>query len=164
MREAPVTAHASIPSAVLERPSLPSLVAAAGLAYFALAQAAFATIGQATVLGITQAVAQVILLAAALVVFLLVSLMTARRAGTEWRGPTVLASAAAAMIGALSHTLTLGTQVAWGERCNQCTPVAFLIEFTLLAGAVAAVGALPVGFVARRLGRQRAGAAAARES
>ena len=136
------------------------LVLAASLAYFALAQAAFATIGQTAVLGMSQAVAQAILLAAALVVFLLVAISTARRAGIRWPAPTMVASAAAAMIGALAHTFTLGVQVAWGERCNQCTPVSFLIEFTLLAGAVAAAGALPVGLVARRLSGPAAGAPA----
>ncbi len=127
------------------------LILAASLAYFALAQAAFATIGQTTVLGVFQATAQGILLGAAVLVFLLVAFITARRTGAQWHVPTMAASAAAAMIGSLAHTFTLGVQVAWGERCNQCTPVAFLVELTLLAGVAAAIGALPVGFVARRL-------------
>ena len=128
------------------------LVLAAGLAYFALAQAAFAVIGRPAVLGVPAAIVHGGLLAAVGAVFLIVAVPTARGSGAGWLRRTVGSSAAAAMLGALAHTFSLGVQVRWGERCNQCTPVAFMIELTLTAGVVAAVGAVPVGFIARRIG------------
>jgi hypothetical protein len=129
-------------------------VLVAALAYFALAQAAFAVIGRESVWTVSQRVMHTAVLAAAIIVFLLLAVRTARRAGAQWLKRTVIASAAAAMLGAFAHTLSLGIQVRWGERCNQCTPVAFMIELTLIAGIIAASAAVPVGFVARRLVRR----------
>ena len=128
------------------------LILAAGLAYFGLAQAAFAMIGQPVVLGVSPEIAHGVLLAAAGAVFLVVAVHTARSSEVGWRRRTVMSSAAAAMLGALAHTFSLGVQVRWGERCNQCTPIAFMIELTLIAGIIAAIGAVPVGFIARRVG------------
>src|SRR5688500_19444187 len=125
-------------------------VVIAGLAYFALAQTVFALIGRPVVLGAPQGVANLALLAAAILVFVLLAVYTARASGPNWLPRTVVASAAAAMLGALAHTITLGVQVQWGERCNQCTPVTFMIELTLMAGILAAVAAVPVALISRR--------------
>src|SRR5688500_19927670 len=130
-------------------------ILAAGLAYFVLAQAVFAIVGRPAVLGASRDVANVVLLVLAVTVFLVLATHTARRPGTQWLRRTVVASALAAMLGALAHTVSLGVQVRWGERCNQCTPVTFMIEITLLAGIVAAVGAVPVGFIVRRFTGRR---------
>ena len=126
-------------------------VVIAGLAYFALAQIVFALIGRPVVLGVSQDVANAVLLAVAILVFVLLAVHTARTSGSNWLQRTVVASAAAAMLGALAHTIALGVQVRWGERCNQCTPVTFMVELTLMAGILAAVAAAPVGLVSRRL-------------
>jgi hypothetical protein len=125
-------------------------VVGAGLAYFVLAQAAFAIIGRPSVLGVSQDIAHATVMALALLVFLVLAVRTARSSGARWLQRTVVASALAAMLGALAHTITLGIQVRWGERCNQCTPFLFVIELTLSAGLAAAIGAIPVGFLARR--------------
>jgi hypothetical protein len=126
-------------------------VVIAGLAYFALAQIVFALIGRPVVLGVPQGVANVALLAVAILVFVLLAGYTSRTSGSNWLRRTTVASAAAAMLGALAHTITLGVQVRWGERCNQCTPVTFMIELTLMAGILAAVAAVPVALISRRL-------------
>ena len=84
------------------------LVLAAGLAYFGLAQAAFAMIGRPVVLGVSQATAHGVLLAAAGAVFLIVAVHAARGPEVGWRGRTIVSSAAAAMLGALAHTFSLG--------------------------------------------------------
>lgn len=126
-------------------------IALAGLAYFALAQAAFALIGRGAVLGMSQDTANVMLLAVAILVFALLAVYTARKPGSDWLRRTVVVSATAAMLGAFAHTFVLGVQVRWGERCNQCTPVTFLIELTLLAGILGALAAVPVALIGRRL-------------
>ena len=122
----------------------------AAFLYFVLAQAAFVVIGRPAVLGVSADVAHAGLIALAITVFLLLAVHTARKPGTQWLRHSVVSSALAAMLGALAHTVSLGIQVRWGERCNQCTPVLFMIELTLLAGVLAAVGAVPVAFIARR--------------
>ena len=52
------------------------------------------------------------------------------------------------IVATLAHTVSLRIQVRWGERCNPCTPIVFLIELTLGARIGAAVA---VGVLARRL-------------
>jgi hypothetical protein len=130
-------------------------ILAAGLLYFVLAQTAFMVIGRPAVLGMSADVAHALLIALAVTVFILLAVHTARKPGPRWLRHTVVASALAAMLGALAHTVSLGVQVRWGERCNQCTPVLFMIELTLLAGILAVVGAVPVGIIARRFSAQR---------
>lgn len=132
-------------------------ILAAGLAYFVLAQAAFAIVGRPAVLGASPDVANVVLLALAFTVFLLLAVHTARQPGAQWLRRTVVDSAVAAMLGALAHTFSLGMQVRWGERCNQCTPFTFMIELTLLAAVLAAVGAVPVGVIVRRFAARKQG-------
>ncbi len=126
----------------------------AAIGYFALAQAAFALVGRRSVLGVPQDVANVALLLTATIVFITLAARTARRPTPDWLRRTIMASAMAAMLGALAHTISLGFQVRWGGRCNQCTPFVFMVEVTLISGLVAAAAALPVGMLARRPGTE----------
>ena len=124
---------------------------AGAVAYFALARASFELLGHERVLGVEQGHAQAGLLIVAVALFVAIPSVVARRAGDRWALPTVATAAAAAGLGALAHTMSLGIQVRWGERCIGCRPVGFLVELTLASALAAAIGAPILGAIARRV-------------
>lgn len=125
-------------------------VAVAAILYFALARAVFETLGRETFLGIPVSVVHYGALVLAIVCGTALAAYVARRSGRRWWLRTAGASASAAALGALAHTVTLGFQVRWGERCSQCDPVGFMLELTATAAVIGAVGSVPVGYLARR--------------
>jgi hypothetical protein len=75
----------------------------------------------------------------------------ARRAGAQWHSLTALQATIPAAGGALTYLVVVGMRLSWGAACNQCQPVAVIVFGTAAAGMVAALAAVPIGWIARRL-------------
>jgi hypothetical protein len=91
---------------------------------------------------------------AAALVFTGTTAAFARRQPVPWASWTALHAGAAAALGAAIALIAAASRVGWGAACNQCRPGLFIPLGTGLATAVAALAALPVGALARRLPRR----------
>jgi hypothetical protein len=129
------------------------IVSTVALAYTALAQAAFATVGRPTVAGLAADTARWLIVLVALVIGSALAARVARERTTDWARPTVLVSMAAAVGGAVGHSLLWTVQVRAGAACNQCSPVTLLVVLAVAGSAIAAGGAPLIGALARRFGR-----------